>query len=32
MEWAKEEPFFIQENDVLKRGFELNGITVQTLF
>jgi DNA repair photolyase len=32
MEWAKEEPFFIQESDALKRGFELNGITVQTLF
>ncbi|MCX5819802.1 MAG: radical SAM protein [Deltaproteobacteria bacterium] len=32
MEWAKEEPFFIQESDALKRGFERNGITVQTLF
>lgn len=32
MEWAKEEPFFIQESDALKRGFERNGITVQALF
>lgn len=32
MEWAKEGPFFIQESDELKKGFEEKGITVQVLF
>ncbi|MBP1611033.1 MAG: Radical superfamily protein, partial [Acidobacteria bacterium] len=32
MEWAKEEPFFIQSAEELKEGFERNGISVRVLF
>ncbi|MBU2054704.1 MAG: radical SAM protein [Proteobacteria bacterium] len=32
MEWAKEEPFFLQEAEELKKGFEGQGIAVQVLF
>ncbi|MDO9230583.1 MAG: radical SAM protein [Syntrophales bacterium] len=32
MEWAKEEPFFIQESNELRRKFEERGIAVRVLF
>jgi hypothetical protein len=32
MEWAKEEPFFIQTAEELKEGFERKGIPVRVLF
>jgi DNA repair photolyase len=32
LEWAKEEPFFIQQSEELKEGFERKGIPVQVLF
>jgi DNA repair photolyase len=32
MEWAKEDPFFIQKAEELKEGFEKKGIPVQVLF
>lgn len=32
MEWAQAYPFFIQESDKLKRGFQGTGIPVQVLF
>jgi DNA repair photolyase len=32
MEWAKEEPFFIQNAEELKEGFERKGISVRVLF
>ena len=32
MEWAKEEPFFLQEAEELERGFERQGIPVQVLY
>ncbi len=32
LEWAKEEPFFIQAAEELKEGFERKGIPVQVLF
>lgn len=32
MEWAKEEPFFIQESNELRRRFEERGIAVRVLF
>ena len=32
LEWAKEDPFFIQTAEELKEGFETKGIPVQVLF
>ncbi len=32
MDWAKEDPFFIQESNDLKRGFDRAGISVRVLF
>ncbi len=32
LEWAKEDPFFIQKAEELKEGFERKGIPVQVLF
>lgn len=32
MEWAKEEPFFVQTAEALKEGFQKKGIPVQILF
>jgi DNA repair photolyase len=32
MEWAKEEPFFLQAAEELRRGFEGQGIPVQVLY
>jgi len=32
MEWAREDPFFIQASDDLKRGFDRAGIPVSVLF
>jgi DNA repair photolyase len=32
LEWAKEDPFFIQEAEELKKGFEVKGIPARVLF
>ena len=32
MEWAKEDPFFIQNAEELKEGFERNDIPMRVLF
>lgn len=32
LEWAREEPFFLQEAEALKRGFEGQGIDAEVLF